>query len=966
MIRDRDRSHANSPVQGTPMRSSTEDKVRSSASDSNKIRNDNIIAYIKDELSSRVGGFIPGYPVVDFVRNVWGFSPEHIPLGQTGYELKAQLIYAYDTTEYIKGKNYKSDERNSCVVFADIFNELARLVKVNYDELMGSHPLSSDFDRQLYFLCERILEGYYAGLKPDYAFVPKGSLDDRKIKLHWQQTGSVAEQKKKKAIELDGPGEDIIINPGLLLPDNSASSAGNDVQPQNRRRGEKGAAKVPTRKDAKGGRRGTPLRNVVASGGETSALTVPSVTDGAVPTLVSEAQQPDDDSEGGPLEGKGTLQPPVGEGEQPLPVTAAPTGSLPDATAAPKLKAGNVRNEDIQIAKYLNELLNHGVRQYGSGFLVEGDWITLWYADRFGVVKSVNFDWRKEPHFLLLVVAALVFADRQKLGFSPFVAVHPTAPEGDSFSTATLRIPGPKGAQDDEPNEAGEANQKCGGEGEGRGGGEGDVQGSVQEDVQGKGKGKDDDKEPIGNDEDKTGAKAKHCTLDIDGKEIKNTLQFSFDLTPPRRMRTAYGIIGRGTTVIPIKVTHDEITAKAIRLDEDIPLVAKLAWQHVDRKEDAYIRNIWQRLKNDPTATSMMKHIVDMKCSLSLSMDSPQINLPRAFMSMLPALSLMDMREFHLLVLESYEPLDHIANADQFKKVFLETFKAHHWVWTNAEILHRDISINNIMFRRRGDQVEGVLCDWDLAATKKDLGPPNSYSRVTSKEVETRRAVFHVAKANHSSANVQSDPPNEAAAPTQPPDAQSTKHDETNVVEGQPNTEASVFDGDDTQQRPRYRTGTGPFMALELLAASTDIVPSHRYSFDVQSFFYVFIWVVVTHNPTKQKMGSIPEWRNPDLETTFSAKLAFFMNPSQQHAIVKRAQLSGAYLSLMPWLQRLMMMMDIVATTYSNILKLRMRLLDAFIYKDESMVQPIRMQIKSKERELEEAVTYESFLATVI
>lgn len=40
---------------------------------------------------------------------------------------------------------------------------------------------------------------------------------------------------------------------------------------------------------------------------------------------------------------------------------------------------------------------------------------------------------------------------------------------------------------------------------------------------------------------------------------------------------------------------------------------------------------------------------------------------------------------------------------------------AHYVVYKKLGILHRDLSVNNIMFLRRNDSVIGVLNDWDLA-----------------------------------------------------------------------------------------------------------------------------------------------------------------------------------------------------------------------------------------------------------
>ncbi|OCH84537.1 hypothetical protein OBBRIDRAFT_696665, partial [Obba rivulosa] len=107
----------------------------------------------------------------------------------------------------------------------------------------------------------------------------------------------------------------------------------------------------------------------------------------------------------------------------------------------------------------------------------------------------------------------------------------------------------------------------------------------------------------------------------------------------------------------------------------------------------------------------------------------------------------------------------------------------HHWAWTIAEVLHRDVSINNVMFYRdvARNSVIGVLCDWDLANKKDLLGP----DFLTSEELRRREA--------------------------------------------------------------KYRTGTGPFMAIELLneprrEAGVDLTPNHQYRHDLESFFYVLVW----------------------------------------------------------------------------------------------------------------------------
>lgn len=47
--------------------------------------------------------------------------------------------------------------------------------------------------------------------------------------------------------------------------------------------------------------------------------------------------------------------------------------------------------------------------------------MSLWYADRMGLVQTTPFDIFDEPHLLLLFVAALARADHQKLGVCPLL-----------------------------------------------------------------------------------------------------------------------------------------------------------------------------------------------------------------------------------------------------------------------------------------------------------------------------------------------------------------------------------------------------------------------------------------------------------------------------------------------------------------------------------------------------------------
>lgn len=53
----------------------------------------------------------------------------------------------------------------------------------------------------------------------------------------------------------------------------------------------------------------------------------------------------------------------------------------------------------------------------------------------------------------------------------------------------------------------------------------------------------------------------------------------------------------------------------------------------------------------------------------------------------------------------------------------------HYVIYRKTGILHRDLSVNNVMFRRRSGRVLGVLNDWDLAAPEARSSPATSAHR---------------------------------------------------------------------------------------------------------------------------------------------------------------------------------------------------------------------------------------------
>ncbi|KAI0075841.1 hypothetical protein K474DRAFT_1329527 [Panus rudis PR-1116 ss-1] len=790
-----DRAVASMPVDLLKAKKLAEDAENAPPSEPNSDNKEQCLrgsqkAKIRGEL--RDGGLIRDYPVLDFVRRVWGFQPDDIPEGRTGYCLHGKLYEDYEKSEHLKTCHYTHGEHTSVVAHYNIMSLLLKIVEVNQQETQ-----SPDIVHPLVKHCRYKLN--HSNTIPSYAWHLSAPEQNTTGNVYDEDLAVIGSQADKTKVEPKLRG-DVLIRPDLLQ----------ELKDHNE------ALKTFNTHDA--------------TTNQTLEL-------------------------------------------------ATARYDTPDSLTA----------DELQIVYYLKSILqSESIRQYASGFLVEDQWISLWYADRKGVIKSSAFNWIEEPHFHLLMIGAIYFADRRKLGWSPFIHLDPEAPLDDPYRDATLHIPS--------------------------------------------------------HTDSKLRAKPEDymAPVDISGKTIEDRLVFSVDITSQRRLVTSYGLVGRGTTVVPIKVAGDRITAKSIRMEEDpeFPLVAKIQWQQKKWKEDAHLRHIRQTLNsaNDPTSLSILKHIVDMKCSLTLSIDSSDVRLPRAFMSALPSVDPAALREFRLLVMEAYEPLARITNVADFKKVFREAFQgmscyygnvlafadqsmkcaAHHWVWVKAEVLHRDISVNNIMFRRRDNTVEGVLCDWDLAGTKADIGEPDDPCIITKKDLRDW---------------------------DDPPDQESI-----DALE---------------QRKRRLRIGTPAFMALDLLRHS-DYPPVHQYRFDLQSFLFVLCWVCATHNPETGLMRTIPEWNDGNWQDIYHEKRFFlYHGASCRHFLLRTAH--TLYKPLFrTWVMRLLLMFRreyVISLDFSD---LRCKLIDAIRDNETDKIEPLRAALLEKAKEKEDSVTYEKFLAVLM
>ncbi|THU88894.1 hypothetical protein K435DRAFT_865835 [Dendrothele bispora CBS 962.96] len=83
----------------------------------------------------------------------------------------------------------------------------------------------------------------------------------------------------------------------------------------------------------------------------------------------------------------------------------------------------------------------------------------------------------------------------------------------------------------------------------------------------------------------------------------------------------------------------------------------------------------------------------------------------------------LELRDLVVLVTRKYQHLSDVKTLEEFKSVFIDLVEAHHRAYKKGHILHRDLSLNNLMFGRDKDgKARGILNDWDLSSAVDEDG----------------------------------------------------------------------------------------------------------------------------------------------------------------------------------------------------------------------------------------------------
>ncbi|KAJ7718758.1 hypothetical protein DFH07DRAFT_933460 [Mycena maculata] len=251
----------------------------------------------------------------------------------------------------------------------------------------------------------------------------------------------------------------------------------------------------------------------------------------------------------------------------------------------------------------------------------------------------------------------------------------------------------------------------------------------------------------------------------------------------------AHGIIGRGTCVSRAKMKID---------GEENDVIVKWSWQAKTRMPEADFVKIATDLAIASGDTWVLNHLPKILHAeqKEFDEDSPQQCLSKHFGED------YELRALCVVVQEGLCPITELTNAAELGEAFRGIFKCYRWLYEKAGIMHRDISRNNLMYRKISGKVYGVLNDFDL----------------------------------------------------------------------------SVLLANEPRSTSKQRTGTEPYMALDLLV--TGPPPPHIYRFDLESLFYVIAYVVCQYHDGK-KIDNPPfdAWDDLGTEALQTTKRSFLMLP---------------------------------------------------------------------------------------
>ncbi|KAF8522483.1 hypothetical protein BU17DRAFT_87118 [Hysterangium stoloniferum] len=166
-----------------------------------------------------------------------------------------------------------------------------------------------------------------------------------------------------------------------------------------------------------------------------------------------------------------------------------------------------------------------------------------------------------------------------------------------------------------------------------------------------------------------------------------------------------HALIGRGTSVFRVDVSWMSSVA-----------VLKVSWPSQKRTpESVYINHAHRIASSDSEHKWVRKHLPIILYFGSFPPDEKDAHYRMVIFLNSKEPNKYELRELRVLLQTELFPITELKDARQVKDVFHQILKCHRWLYTEPKILHRDIRLGNLMFRREKDEIFGVLNDFNMA-----------------------------------------------------------------------------------------------------------------------------------------------------------------------------------------------------------------------------------------------------------
>ncbi|KAK0476419.1 hypothetical protein IW261DRAFT_1367795 [Armillaria novae-zelandiae] len=176
------------------------------------------------------------------------------------------------------------------------------------------------------------------------------------------------------------------------------------------------------------------------------------------------------------------------------------------------------------------------------------------------------------------------------------------------------------------------------------------------------------------------------------------------------------GIIGRDTCVV-------EATADDCDEWKGMETVVKISWQATSRpSEKDFMNDVKNAVDKDGASHHWVAdHLPNILLSQDFEMaeDSPQARLKEYFDTASYAGGdsfKYESRVCRIMVQEKLYPITSLREPRHYAQGIFDILQVHRWVYDHAKIIHRDISMTNLMWRKRNGIICGVLNDFDLSS----------------------------------------------------------------------------------------------------------------------------------------------------------------------------------------------------------------------------------------------------------